>query len=124
MMENWTNIARRYWDLILSGPSLVRGSDVKMLQFAAKFSIMRVELQLLVTNDDESDLSTSLLELATDTGKTSELAKLHRQNMPKDVFQMVALEQELSSWYNDLPDAVRWNALNAKFAGSAFFLFQ
>jgi hypothetical protein len=98
--------------------------------------MLQVGAQLLCVNespndagravaDDLVEILTTLVEIANDTGKSTQ----SRANKPagftsNDYFVVAALDQDMESWYNNLPEAIKWTVDNAQKANNNFFNFQ
>lgn len=113
-----------YWALILSGSGAVKSSDVKMLQFAAKFSMVGLDRHPEQTRGMKPDIFSVLMELASTMGDMADMALARPQSNRNDLLRVVALDRELTAWYEGLPQNAKWTTENIEGAGSNFFLLQ
>jgi len=123
--EQSTLMNGRYWALLGRPRGIVQTADVRMLQCTAKRLIIPLELHPTLAKNIQAEMSSALLDLITVSGKMIERLEHGRgQHDRHDYLMVVALDRELETWYNNLPEAVRWTPMNLQTANSDFFLFQ
>jgi hypothetical protein len=118
----------KYWALFLGRPTSMKSGDLEVSRLAKQFERLGTCLPAGPEKALETQIYEALLDLMELAGKITENLDPRSQtdaNIDREAYlRMAALDREFGSWYQRLPEKLKWKPSNINNAPFSFFLLH